>query len=206
MSHCRKTIVALLLFNGFSAIAFAQTKPLELKSKAENQYFDSVLKAQGEFRVQLAEAVAGADHAEIFLLDFQAADPEVFKRDENAKYIAVKPYKKITKILQSKELEPEELQQLLPELEQTIGVRENEYGAFCHYPIHGIRLYSEGSLLFETTFCWVCHNFYVDYLSFESGWVGIAPDSKLKALFTQLMPIPKAELDRFEQFQKPKKK
>ncbi|MEM1070655.1 MAG: hypothetical protein AAGI63_17255 [Planctomycetota bacterium] len=34
-------------------------------------------------------------------------------------------------------------------------------GAFCHYPAYGFRLYRDDALLFESTVCWKCQNFYI---------------------------------------------
>ncbi|MBX3424941.1 MAG: hypothetical protein KF688_04610 [Pirellulales bacterium] len=34
-------------------------------------------------------------------------------------------------------------------------------GAFCHFPVYGLRFYREEQLLFETSLCWQCSNFYL---------------------------------------------
>ncbi|WP_218933910.1 hypothetical protein [Rubripirellula lacrimiformis] len=76
---------------------------------------------------------------------------------------------------------------------------DRQGGAFCHYPVYGFRLYRSDALLFETTVCWQCRNFYVprfdaDENRFTHGWYGFADDSKAKALlglFTSHLPHPK---------------
>ena len=72
-------------------------------------------------------------------------------------------------------------------------------GAFCHEPVYGMRLYRGKDLLFETTVCWKCQNFYVPrYNSKEKrhvyGWYGFADDEnskRLLKLFQSLLPHPK---------------
>lgn len=72
-------------------------------------------------------------------------------------------------------------------------------GAFCHYPAYGLRLYRNDVLLFETTVCWECQNFYVPRYNAEKqrythGWYGFAKDDNSKALldlFRSILPHPK---------------
>ncbi len=72
-------------------------------------------------------------------------------------------------------------------------------GAFCHYPAYGLRLYRDDVLLFETTICWECQNFYVPRYDAEKrrhthGWYGFAKDDNSNALlelFQSLLPHPK---------------
>lgn len=72
-------------------------------------------------------------------------------------------------------------------------------GAFCHYPAYGFRLYRGDVLLFETTVCWQCQNFYVprfdvDKRRYTHGWYGFADDDKARALlklFRSHLPHPK---------------
>ena len=64
----------------------------------------------------------------------------------------------------------------------------------CHFPIHGIRVYTGDDLLHEGTFCWVCGNFSFSYPQ-GSGWLDT--NVELKEIFTNLAPIPQSEMDRF---------
>ncbi|MEM6778330.1 MAG: hypothetical protein AAF670_11790 [Planctomycetota bacterium] len=71
-------------------------------------------------------------------------------------------------------------------------------GAFCHDPVYGIRLYRDNVLLFETTVCWACQNFYVPRYDAEKqrythGWYGFTNDDNAKSLlklFRSLLPHP----------------
>lgn len=69
-------------------------------------------------------------------------------------------------------------------------------GAFCHTPVYGMRVYRNDKLLFETTVCWRCHNFYLPEYDPESGELkmiiyGFDDNSnarKLRKLFQQALP------------------
>ena len=72
-------------------------------------------------------------------------------------------------------------------------------GALCHTPPYGVRFYRENKLLFETTICWECHNFYLPEIDPKTGEMklqlfGFKNDShakKLLAIFQKELPIPK---------------
>ncbi|MDV6028774.1 MAG: hypothetical protein F9B45_01405 [Phycisphaera sp. RhM] len=72
-------------------------------------------------------------------------------------------------------------------------------GAFCHLPVYGFRLFRGDDLLFETTVCWECQNFYVPRYDSEKkrhvhGWYGFANDDHAKSLlklFRSHLPHPK---------------
>ncbi|WP_442505884.1 hypothetical protein SH528x_004697 [Novipirellula sp. SH528] len=74
-------------------------------------------------------------------------------------------------------------------------------GAFCHYPAYGIRFYRSDLLLFETTVCWQCQNFYLPIYDakkrhFSHRWYGFTNDDNSKALlalFRRKLPHPKIQ-------------
>ena len=64
-------------------------------------------------------------------------------------------------------------------------------GALCHVPPYGIRFFRNEKLLFETTVCWKCHNFYMPEIDSQSGEMklllyGFKDDSHAKRLLTVL--------------------
>jgi hypothetical protein len=60
----------------------------------------------------------------------------------------------------------------------------------CHYPIHGLRIRAGTKLLFETSICWECNNYYFTH-DRESRWVSLTDDAnELRKLLNELMPIP----------------
>lgn len=72
-------------------------------------------------------------------------------------------------------------------------------GALCHAPPYGLRFYRNDKLLFETTVCWKCHNFYMPEMDPRTGEAklllyGFKEDSasrKLLRTLQKLLPIPK---------------
>lgn len=72
-------------------------------------------------------------------------------------------------------------------------------GTLCHVPPYGVRFYRNDKLVFETTVCWKCHNFYMPEIDPKSGEMklllyGFKDDShakKLLAIFQKHLPIPK---------------
>jgi len=69
----------------------------------------------------------------------------------------------------------------------------------CHTPPYGVRFYRDNKMLFETTVCWECHNFYLPEIDPETGEMklllyGFKNDSrakKLLSIFQKQLPIPK---------------
>ncbi len=74
----------------------------------------------------------------------------------------------------------------------------------CHFPIHGIRIWDGEDIVFQTSICHHCMNFYMTYPFNRARWTGLS-DPTLQTVLNQLMPIPAEESERFEkQFKTPK--
>jgi hypothetical protein len=64
-----------------------------------------------------------------------------------------------------------------------------EYQALCHNAAYGLRYYSGSSLIFETSICYHCSNFYYTALG-SSGWWGFDTETpKAQALLTRFQQI-----------------
>jgi len=197
--------IARLLLSAFLLIAptiSAWAQDLSKWYDATNAYDKTLKKAQADYRKGLAEALPAATKVELYLLDFNV------KREEGStegawKYTLPKdqfpigPYKSVTRILKTKTLTAAQIKELLPALQATVGVEENSGGAMCHFPIHGLRVWAGDRLVLETSFCWLCENFALEYPDFTERWVTIQ-GTKLKEIINRLMPIPQTELDRFK--------
>ena len=78
---------------------------------------------------------------------------------------------------------------------QTFGP---EFRALCHSAAYGFRFYSGSKLVFETSLCFHCSNFYVPALH-KSGWWGFDTEShkaqellrRLQEIFPASVPKPK---------------
>ena len=155
----------------------------------------------------MAKLFESADKIEVFLLDFKMLDADEYRilgwDRLPADYFPIPPYARKSKILQRRTLSRDEVTKLLPALRENVGVEKNHGGAFCHYPIHGVRLWSGEKLIFQSSFCWSCLNFYVVYPDLTADWVGIET-KELKQVMSELMPIPEKELERFRKMNEPK--
>ncbi|MEM9235715.1 MAG: hypothetical protein AAGB14_02990, partial [Verrucomicrobiota bacterium] len=161
----------------------------------DDVFYTDLKRIEAKYRISKARLIKKADRVIIYLVDFDGikdAEIEVFGDDEDE--ISVAPYGGETRVLKSKEVVGEERKTLLAALGDQIAKPDHSGGAFCHYPIHGIRVYSGEEVLHEGTFCWVCSNFSFSYPQ-GASWLDTTP--RLKEVFTSLLPIPQKELDRF---------
>jgi hypothetical protein len=151
------------------------------------------------YRQSLSIRIQSATRGEIFLLDFQTQSEKGNVITDalfpDSDLFPIRPYAVATRILDRRKLSESELAQVLTVLPKTIA-DENREGSFCHYPIHGIRLYDGDTLLFETSVCYECRNFYVSFPDGQSSWVGLR-GGELQSVFKRVMPIPKSESQRF---------
>lgn len=184
-----------------SSLLPASAQDLSKWNEALGAYHKTMDQAQSAYRKGLAEGLPAATRIEVYLLDFDVKHFEgstegVWKFDLPKDQFPIGPYKSVTRILKTKVLTPEQRKELLPALQAVVGVEENTGGAMCHFPIHGLRIWDGDRLILETSFCWLCENFALEYPDFTERWVGIQ-GTKLKEIINKLMPIPQAELDRF---------
>jgi hypothetical protein len=153
------------------------------------------------YRARLADILDLADAVEIYRLDFSMAG-ELGEGREND-FFPIKPYSEMAEILARKRLIGEELNACRKVTAELLKMPENWGGAFCHYPIHGVRFLKGKEIVFESSFCWKCGNYYVTFPNDVEGsasWCVIGSDGIQKFLEKQLT-IPQSELDRFEKDQ-----
>ncbi|WP_193215176.1 hypothetical protein [Luteolibacter marinus] len=180
--------------------AFAESDAERDLSEAESRYFEAQAIMQSAFRKDLSAALAKCDRVDVFLLDFEMEDtPSNFyfweNRLEDGEFPII-PYGKKSKILRQATLTAEQKLVFIPKLQEVVGVQGNiDGGAFCHFPIHGVRVYASDEIIYQSSFCWKCNNFAVSYPD-GPAWVSIR-GADLFEEFSKLMPIPQAEIDRF---------
>lgn len=136
------------------------------------------------------EALPRFDRAEIFALSMPLPfDDDEIERESEKGTFPVRPYGRNADILKHKTLTGSscgDLRKLWQDL-----TFDRYAGAFCHQPVYGLRFYRGTSLLFETTVCWKCQNFYLPRYdhqkrTFVHGWHGFKNDSHAKALLKLL--------------------
>ena len=176
----------ILIWMTFSMLAFGDD-PVDI-------YRADLEKAKARYRVNQAAVLKKADRVVLYLVSFDGFTNGSL--DDDGGEIHIGPYNRWTKILKKRELEQIDSTKVLTALTKQIAEPEQSGGAFCHYPIHGIRIYKGDELLHEGTFCWVCSNFGFDYPN-DSDWLDTTDE--LKTLFTKLLPIPQEELERFHE-------
>jgi hypothetical protein len=164
-------------------------------------------------RESIANTIAATQSISVYLLDpaFDSTGLGTFPMPEG-----YSQRKKSTGIHAERTLTGEAMTRLLilwtAVLREDVGLQ-----AACHYPIHGLRLINGGSVLYETSLCWLCNNYYVVTERQSSGesprrlrsrppgtkehsWLGLpggypkgepSPTCReLRELLTEILPIP----------------
>ena len=199
----RVPTIAVLIFFAACA-AHAQQNVASLISKADEAYRGGMETLEADYRKAFAEAIGSATKIEVYLLDFEMTDAEDAQRDSvwairlAEDQFPIVPYGNQSKILKRKMLSADEIKLLMPSLQKTIAVEKNSGGAMCHFPIHGIRVWDAEDIVFQTSICHHCMNFYMTYPFGGAGWTSLS-DPTLRTVLEQFIPIPQKEIDRFEQ-------
>jgi hypothetical protein len=145
----------------------------------------------------LVKQLTRTDRVEVYLLDpsFEAQTAWTFP---------VPSQRPETDIVDSRSLAGESMTRILALWTELLEQKEG-YQLHCHYPIHGLRFYGVEGMLFETSVCWVCNNFYT-----ETGgrfvWIGMPGDSpthpendcrrRFRQAIESLLPIPKGLVEK----------
>jgi hypothetical protein len=194
-----KAIFALL-FSAFSLTGWTADDDAKvsesisaIRTDAERKRFEAIDKAQRAFRVAVAKTFQFADRVEVFLLDHSIGTDAAYKPKNGEEAFPIRPYNKETKILKTRKVPAKEIPKWCAAIAKTITTEKGGGGVLCHFPIHGLRIYARNELLFETSICWHCRNYY-----FEDEWKGLSEDAKdLRALLDDFMPVPEKEKARF---------
>jgi hypothetical protein len=171
--------------------------------QARKRHYEGLETAAAVYRKDLAEAISAAMEIEVFLLDFETekVDSGHYHWDtrQPRDRFPIVPYGSTSRILQRKRLSQDEVKALMPSLKATVGVEKNTYGAMCHFPVHGIRIRNGADVIFQTSICYECMNFYVEYSDGgqEASWTGLS-SKEFQEVMMRLMPVPASQIERFE--------
>jgi hypothetical protein len=212
----RRTLIVASLGTacGGRAVA-ADDKPAEPEAKtkdgpsgilrsAEEEYNKAKEGLQQEYRKALAKALLLADKVDAILLDFEPADdsigPDWRETLASKEWFPILPYQNKTKVLKHAELDAVQIKEAAKLMSETVAAGIPGGGAACHFPIHGLRFFKGKELIYYTSLCWVCANFYIAYPDqiVTASWVGFADDA-LEKWINKLLPIPESELKRFKE-------
>jgi len=180
----------------------------------DEAYRERIDQARAEYRVAISNQIRRAKLVEVVLLRFDdLMEDQVFEDrllqddlsedDLSRVRFFIAPYEATTSVISEKKLNATESKELLFELANQIAKPAHEGGAFCHFPIHGVRVYSDkpsgepfgDKLIYSGSFCWVCRNFGFTY---PDGAEWLDTNDRLKTIFSKLLPVPKEEIERFE--------
>ncbi len=142
-------------------------------------------KAQRGYREALAQVVKEATEVHVFLLDSDLEKGEALPPSER---FPITPYGKDARILKVKVLKNAEGRELAAALSQ--GLKEPLKGAGdrCHLPEYGVRIFRKDELPFQSSFCWECENYYVDYPD-QSNWQVMGPQfEEVRRLLQTVLP------------------
>jgi hypothetical protein len=166
-----------------------------LSFSATRKYYKEKDIIQAKYRMRFSEALKHADGVEVLLLSFTTESD--IPEGKESEYLYISPYKTYSKILQQKKLKGNSMTECR---KQTVKLIQEPYlaGPMCHFPIHGVRLYRDEEVIFETSLCWHCSNYFIAYPDDyeDASWVGFASDN-LEKLLRKELPIPQSEIDRF---------
>lgn len=168
----------------------------EAQLKARSAFYDQMRVAQRDYRRRLSEIILKADKIEVFLLDFTIPEVES-DAVTGIETFPIVPYSKDTRIIKKAVLGQGDLQAFKEAVVSALTGEENEGGVMCHYPIHGIKIFRSNEPVFQTSLCWACGNYYVEYpngASWDQMTMGFG---QLKDLLDKHMPIPPEEMEKF---------
>lgn len=144
---------------------------------------DSILSSYFRHRVRaVTVALPKCDRVEVVHLGgFQRSDGPDLASDRQ---FPVRPYNRFALVRGSQTLSGSDAEMIAALWRaQTFGP---EFQALCHHPAFGIRFFSGNELTLETSVCFACANFSVDYL-WESGFHGFDTSRpKARELLTRL--------------------
>ena len=116
--------------------------PCIAQDDLDSEFYDALEKAEAKYRVDKAALIKKADRVVVYLVDFDGiSDEDVFGGGDYSETISIAPYGGRTKVLSTKEIGASDRKRLLETLGKKIAEPKHTGEAFCHFPIHGIRIY-----------------------------------------------------------------
>jgi hypothetical protein len=175
----------------------------DVLTAAEEVYRNGKKIIQAKFRKELARSITMATSGQACLLDFEPSTPpkDLDLEAQEKDWFPIVPYQVQSKILKAVDLQPEQQKKAASLMAGVLNNAVPDGGAFCHYPIHGLRFYRDKWDYYFTSFCWVCSNFFIQFPDdhMTATWLGLPPDDGLEKWLKALLPIPQGELKRFKE-------
>jgi hypothetical protein len=206
-SRFRIALLAVGAFLPAAHLTCVEPDAVQMKYwEADESFTKSEEAAQAAFRKSIAELFASADKGVVYLLDFETKEAPTlqfgwWRDDARGGTLAndlfpIRPYGATSKILAQRALGPAQIRKLAIPLSAMVAGSGEDMGALCHFPIHALRLWRKNTVLFESSFCWTCGNYYLGYPNDKSRWHAVTP--AMQKAIIDLMPIPRKETERFQ--------
>lgn len=196
--------ITSILFASLCLRISAEEAPKEVaetwkaQDEASSTYWEKKAIAQREYRRRTSEIILKADKIEVFLLDFSMPETEG-SHVTGIEAFPIVPFQKETRILKKVEIQPADLKVFREAIASALAEKEGEGGVFCHYPIHGIKVFRANVPIFQTSLCWNCWNYYFEFPDGVSFQQMNGHFAQLKELLEKHVPIPPEEVKRFKQ-------
>ena len=187
--RCLKNMkCSLVLFAVVGTLSF-----LRAEETPSETFLKGFERLRMEFRANQAQLLKKADRVIVYVVEegITFEDPLT---DETI-FINIRPSGMRAKIRKARDLEGKDKEKLLEALSKQIAVPKHTGGAIPHDPCHGLRIYREKQLLYEGTFSWTSCNFSFVYPAVGAEFLDT--NEELKTIFSQLLPIPQEELERY---------
>lgn len=171
------------------------------EESAEEIYARAIQEAEVEYRVNLSKELLKADQVIVYLVDFEMQSPEPFIGDpfgdgeRNRDGIPIATYGKVAPIIGEKILKESDRDLILSALAEQIAEPYHTGGPWAHFPNHGIRVFRDGRLIFQSTFSWATSNFPFAY---PVGSCWLDSNDKIESLFRKILPLPEELIDRLD--------
>ncbi len=190
-----KTILALLILLCVQLVRAEDSPVAQAKERARRQFESGLEVIRGIYRRSISDLIGSGTRVELYLLDWSFGEEK--RPNKSVGSFEIAPYSKSTGILATHACTEAERNELLPLLSTAIAGLSHQGGMGCHYPIHGVRIWIGSEIVFETSICWYCGNFMMDY-GRGQGWENHTDGfGALKPVLHRLMPIPEDEVKRF---------
>lgn len=191
-----KTLLSLLTLVCLLPVRAEDGPVSQAKERARSQFESGLEVIRGIYRRSISELIGSGTRVELYLLDWSFGEEK--RPTKSVGSFEIEPYRKSTGVLATHTCTEAERDELLPLLSTAIAGFPHDGGMACHYPIHGVRVWIGDEKVFETSICWYCGNYMMDY-GRGQGWENHTDGFRaLKPVVHRLMPIPEDEVRRFK--------
>jgi len=150
-------------------------------------------KADREYRAAIAATFQYADRIDVFLLDFDWGLGNYRVNEEEPVFRISNDGPRETQIFKQTTVPTTDIPQWCAATTKLLVSQRFDGVAFCHLPIHGIRIWARGHVLSQTSLCWHCQTYYFAYPDVTQSLAISKDGADLEKLCSEVMPVPSHE-------------